>query len=232
MFYEGTVPYEDGAGAASSVFHEVIEEDSYGLRKFLLDSKAPESIKTIVDIGANVGFFSLSARVLFPRARIVAIEPVLDTCEILQKNLRFFNIEAYRGALGNGSVINLQRGKNNSTINRFTTDGPQGESIQSLPLSQFFAQLRIEPPYCLKIDCEGGELWLPEDPGSAAVLQGAAHLGIESHFVYKPEARATWVPWFEGHFDAKYRINRSIKWKDSVYTYAISRRELLRDSAL
>lgn len=227
MFYQGSVAYDDTVTAANAVYREVIEEDGYGLRKFLLGLKNPDSIKTIVDIGANIGFFSLSARVLFPRARIIAIEPVLDTFEILKKNVQFFNIEAHRGALGNGSVVNLTRGVNNPTINRFTPDGPLGESIQSLMLSQIFALLRIEPPFCLKIDCEGGELWLPQDPSSSVVLQSAAHLGLEAHFLYIGEERTRWVTWFENQFGPLHQMQRESMWNDSVYTYQISQKDFL-----
>ncbi|MBN1289992.1 MAG: FkbM family methyltransferase [Actinobacteria bacterium] len=42
--------------------------------------------KTVVDIGANVGFFSLLCRELFPGSTIHAVEPVKEIYDCLEKN--------------------------------------------------------------------------------------------------------------------------------------------------
>src|SRR6201996_829519 len=54
--------------------------DEYGL------SRATGPIRTILDLGANVGFFALAARVHFPDAAIHAYEPNPRTLEFLRPN--------------------------------------------------------------------------------------------------------------------------------------------------
>ncbi len=43
-------------------------------------------VTTVLDIGANVGYFSLLIRDLYPEARIIAVEPIEDTFRALEKN--------------------------------------------------------------------------------------------------------------------------------------------------
>ncbi len=57
---------------AEHVCGNVIEQDAYGLRALKARGFAP---KTIVDIGAHIGAFSLFARHLWPDATIIAAEP-------------------------------------------------------------------------------------------------------------------------------------------------------------
>ena len=54
----------------TKLFKEIFIHDEYFLRKICRDR-----ISKIVDVGANVGFFSLTARSFFPLAKIHAYEP-------------------------------------------------------------------------------------------------------------------------------------------------------------
>ena len=56
--------------------------DCYDIRKF-----DPGDIDTFLDIGANCGRTSLQAKVLNPTARVISIEPCINTFEILQANM-------------------------------------------------------------------------------------------------------------------------------------------------
>lgn len=69
-------------GGDLDVLREVIEDDAYGLRGLTgLD------LRTIVDVGAHVGAFSLLAKRLFPAARLIAVEPNPRSAELLRHNL-------------------------------------------------------------------------------------------------------------------------------------------------
>ena len=61
--------------------------------------------KTIIDIGANTGVFSLVAGAVNPTAKIIAFEPLPDNYNKLQANVRLnnFNIVAHRIAISNQS---------------------------------------------------------------------------------------------------------------------------------
>ena len=63
----------------------VITGDEYSLKPFL-HSPMRLKVQTVVDIGANIGAFTLAARRTFPHARVIAIEPDPDNVSLLQRN--------------------------------------------------------------------------------------------------------------------------------------------------
>ena len=66
----------------------VITGDEYGLQPFL-NSPLRHEVRTVVDIGANIGAFTLAARRMFPNARVIAIEPDPDNTELNQAWRRY-----------------------------------------------------------------------------------------------------------------------------------------------
>ncbi len=85
--------YPPEAGVPNDFFTCVIRND-YGLRHRL-----PE-VRTILDIGANVGFFSIAARARYPRAIIHAYEPNPRVLPFLRTNASGLGIEVYPEAVG------------------------------------------------------------------------------------------------------------------------------------
>jgi FkbM family methyltransferase len=70
---------------------------------------------TVVDVGANIGFFSLLAsQCVGPAGRVLAFEPVPSTCGQLRANLqlnRVGNVKAYDLALANaGGTVTMHEG--------------------------------------------------------------------------------------------------------------------------
>ena len=63
----------------------VITGDEYALQPFH-DSPLRLQVRTVVDIGANIGAFTLPARRVFPNARVIAIEPDPDNAALLRRN--------------------------------------------------------------------------------------------------------------------------------------------------
>ncbi len=89
--------------------------DCYDLRKH-----TGSGIKTFIDIGANVGTTSIMARILFPKARIIAIESAKTTFE----KLKFFSnwfIECFQFALGDGKPVRFHD-RGHLSLNRFYTE--------------------------------------------------------------------------------------------------------------
>jgi len=67
---------------ATYFYNDIVTLDSHGLKTLSL----PEH-PVILDIGANIGLFSLFVHSLFPRAQIHAIEPVRPLYDLLSLNL-------------------------------------------------------------------------------------------------------------------------------------------------
>ena len=52
----------------------------------MLNLARVSNVRTVIDVGANVGFFSMLMRERFPKATVYAIEPVQKTFSALEKN--------------------------------------------------------------------------------------------------------------------------------------------------
>lgn len=111
----------------------------------------------IIDIGANVGIFSMLSRDLYPQAIIYSIEPVVNTFECLKKNLaNDSNIHIFNIALGNSKGKQRMSFSNqNSEISKIAVNGNVVVNIQSL--DEFIRENNIKQIDLLKIDTEGFE---------------------------------------------------------------------------
>lgn len=134
---------------------------------------------TIVDVGANIGQFSVTAANIFPNATLVSIEPDPIIAEELRSNLP----EAYREnvkvfAVGDtcGEVIfNVNADSQNSSILPLGIDRkaafPENVVLREIPiplvtLDSLFSNEKLKKPILLKIDVQGFE---------DRVIKGAVH---------------------------------------------------------
>lgn len=67
------------------VITEVVAEDSYGLNDMHSSGFRPE---TIVDIGGHIGSFGVFAKRLWPKAKLIAVEPDVQNYELYKKNIK------------------------------------------------------------------------------------------------------------------------------------------------
>ena len=65
--------------------HCIIAGDEYALRHFS-DASVRHKVHTVVDVGANIGAFTLLARRVFPNSRVIAIEPDPGNASVLRRN--------------------------------------------------------------------------------------------------------------------------------------------------
>jgi FkbM family methyltransferase len=137
-----------------------------------------------VDIGANVGVWTLALAAAHPNAHVYCLEPAPDTFNVLRNNIalnRLRNISAAQLAVSDsGGVLTFQVSEQDSIFNRLA---PTKETAQDLHRSRFTKSHIIEvkcirlDDFCreqsidrigfLKIDVEGAEL---------GVLKGAEYL--------------------------------------------------------
>tara|TARA_B100000965_G_C19602712_1_gene763785 strand:+ start:11044 stop:11820 length:777 start_codon:yes stop_codon:yes gene_type:complete len=119
----------------------------------------------IVDIGANVGFFSLAMFSQFPKARIFAFEPMPFNFQQLnsyKKGYPEFDWKIERKAIAdhdNGIILHSATVDSFSTMaGVFATDW-QGEKIEvpTLTLGAVVKKNNLEKIDLLKLDCEGSE---------------------------------------------------------------------------
>jgi FkbM family methyltransferase len=120
---------------------------------------------TVVDVGANVGLFSVWAARRLGATRLVAIEPAPDTVAALRANLERNGVQAAvveAGVAAASGRATLHRRGAPALDTTFTSDlyGSRFEptaSVELVTLDEIFSQFRIERCDLLKLDCEGGE---------------------------------------------------------------------------
>jgi FkbM family methyltransferase len=130
---------------------------------------------TFIDVGANIGNFSLHAcRRIQPTGKVYSFEPLQETFKDLQANIQLNgaqNIEAFKIALSDkkGSFTMKVPSRNSSAI----LVQSKGEVITET-LDGFCARNHISEPQFIKVDIEGGELDFFH--GAQQVLQRSAPL--------------------------------------------------------
>ena len=122
-----------------------------------------ESDRTILDLGANIGAFSLFASREAPRAQIYAFEPFPRTLEQLRGNLARNGLEsrvtlyacAVTGA-GGSRHMDLQSGPDQSR-GLLEPGSDRGLPVQTTTLSQILVENALTDVDLMKIDVEGSE---------------------------------------------------------------------------
>lgn len=126
-----------------------------------------EHSKTILDIGANTGIYSLLAKAISPHSTVFAFEPVSRVFEKLEYNnkINSFSIQCIEKAVsdytGNAIIFDMPTEHLYSvTVNQNLNDPnvPVKEvSIKTITLDEFITEKRIEKIDLIKIDVERHE---------------------------------------------------------------------------
>ena len=154
------------------------------------DYFVPAGCATVLDLGANIGAFSLYASRCRGARRIVALEPVAGTFAVLEANLRangLQNVEAIRKGIGGRSGrrrIHLGVTSQHASLiyrgePRYESGGT--EDVEILTLEDLFGELGVREFDMVKMDCEGGEVEAIL-AASDATLRRMKHLSLEYHY--------------------------------------------------
>lgn len=145
----------------------------------------------VVDIGANIGSFSVYAAWLQPTARVLAVEPLEANFSLLKRNAeinKLANLEVFRmGIMGQAGEVRIYHGTGSAEASSSVLlTGIVDESrVEKVPCISF-VELMDKVPRCdfLKVDCEGAEYdFLPSAP--SASLKKVRKLAMEYHDVQK-----------------------------------------------
>ena len=135
------------------------------------EALAKLKLRTVVDVGANRGQFSLFALHTFPAASIISLEPLPEPAARFR---RVFaqepRVTLHNAALGpdtGQSVMHVSRRDDSSSLLPITaaqaelfpgTDEVRTETVRTAPLSAFVDSTSIEEPALLKLDVQGYEM--------------------------------------------------------------------------
>jgi FkbM family methyltransferase len=163
-----------------------------------LAAAALTKARVFVDIGANIGLYSLMARKLMPPdSRLVVFEPDPRTVRKLRQNLDFNhadNVTVINAAVGarnevltlyNASPKNFGR----NSLKEPATDGQEtrGTEVQVRPLHEALTECDVEHVDVLKIDVEGFEA-----EALAPFLETAPDSLLPHYIMIEVKSRAEW----------------------------------------
>lgn len=121
---------------------------------------------TVIDIGANVGCFSiLAAKLAGPQGRVIAVEPDPSNYAQLTRNIALngaTNVTPYRVAVGGTDGTTLLFSSDASSLFSSTAAGPAGgagrtSEVEMMTLGSLMDRASVARCDYLKVDCEGAE---------------------------------------------------------------------------
>ncbi|MCI5122963.1 MAG: FkbM family methyltransferase [Candidatus Electrothrix sp. AR5] len=184
-------------GVAASIEHASIIE-------LLISS----DIKTVIDIGANKGQFSITARKYFPGAHIIAFEPInkpaMKYRSIFKDDSQTRLVEAAIGPKNEFLEMHISKAVDSSSLLPIGpkqvaiypgTEETHKETVEVGPLESFISSSELNGACLLKIDVQGYEL---------KVLTGCENLINKFNAIY---IECSFVELYEGQALAHEIIN-------------------------
>jgi len=179
------------SAASSAWYADHIEmemrEDDYGMMRF-----ADAPLRTVLDLGGNVGFFALYAALIFPDAIVHVFEPQKDNYRRLVWNICANGLAARifahpYGISDRARTIKIVYEPSNPG-GSITEDAPGivgHESIDVLPLADIVTRTGMATPIdLLKIDCELCEYAGLRGVSIEYLQKNFLHLGGEWHSAF------------------------------------------------
>jgi FkbM family methyltransferase len=199
-----TLYYRPGSSDPWAIYNHLMkprERDEYAPPKeFPL---AREAVKTVLDIGANVGVTALYFSRIFPNANVHAFEPAPDNFAVLQKNVaNCKRIRAYNFALGAQDATLELFGSDNPvnfggySLHAAGSDTSKKISIPVRNVAGVLKEIGVEAVDVVKVDTEGAE-WDILTAFPEPVLRSAKYITGELHGNKDFALLEYLSPWFD-----------------------------------
>ena len=183
---------------------------------------------TIIDIGANIGMFSLHAGTNLPGARLIALEPSARAhgflCRNLEQNGRKARTLNCAAGATSGEADLYWRGS--ETLNTLFSRDPLGgrpvayARTAVISLDELFRTENIETCDLLKLDCEGAEYDVVFH-ASSETLARIRRVAMEYHIGYNEHTPQQMEAFLEAHeFEVK---TLAARYDGTGYIYARNR---------
>ncbi len=156
--------------------HEVIKKSGWYLKlrknlppglDWFLDVQrilGTDKITTIFDVGANIGQTAIPLSKEFPKAIIHCFEPIPETFEVLEKNVKGKSIHCHKLAMGANEgtteIMAVPLAHVNSIVSGYVDNDPKAKKvlINISTVDHFCESHKISNISILKIDTEGYEI--------------------------------------------------------------------------
>lgn len=174
------------------------EVEEMGIVKRILDYYKEEKDFTVLDVGANVGWYSLNILKTYPWMRVFSVEPGPATFDRLKNNFmlnhlsveNLVNLGFYKE---NGKIDFYYVGEASgasSLVNLWEREDAQRECVEMMRLDDWAAENRVDRIDFIKCDVEGSEFF---------VYQGGAEMIKKCRPIIFSEMLRKWSAKFSYH---------------------------------
>lgn len=144
------------------------ETEETGMVSKILKFYEDDKNVTVLDIGANIGWYSLNILKQFPSMRVFSFEPGPVTYERLKKNFelnglsteRLINLGLYKEKGILDFYYDTEESGASSLVNLRDKDGVRKDSVQMVKLDDWVAEQEIDRVDFVKCDVEGSEFFV------------------------------------------------------------------------
>ena len=173
----------DRSAEAKELYNEVIVTNCYGLTPEICQGRE------FIDIGANMGMFSIFASYLGAR-NVIAVEPVSSTVKILKDNIaNLDNITVLQNIVSDvGDKIVKIGLQDKCGHNSVYSPSNNYEEVKTIDLRHLLDMTESNDVF-LKIDCEGGEYDILLNANN---LNCVSTVAIEIHADLHPNFHGAW----------------------------------------
>ncbi len=175
-----------GSGDAWTLY-EVFRSADYRFPDPVVAALAPRAAELrLVDIGGNLGFFTLATLGRYPGARVTAFEPDPENAGLLRSNLRDNRVDDRAEvieACAHTRDGTLTFAGGHGSMSHAAFDGEDGTVLPAVDVLPYLREADL-----VKLDIEGGEWELLSDPRFPQI--SAAAIALEYHSVACPGENA------------------------------------------
>jgi FkbM family methyltransferase len=167
------------------VMEEVFFLDEYGP----LEARHPTGMRTVVDLGSNVGMSIRLWQKWWPGVKIAAVEPDTDNVRMARENTKDIggDVQLYQACVaGRARTVHLDRSRDEYSF-RMQEGESVLEAIDAITVPMILERANVSGPIdLLKCDVEGAEAEIFGD--CAAWIGRVRYLAVEVHAPYTPDA--------------------------------------------
>lgn len=171
-----------------AVWNQVVGMQHYAPVARVVGTAAAFEVETILDLGANIGLTAAYFGALYPKARILAVEPDPESFRLLKRNTKSLGtrVSAQQAAFWTRHEplrwMSKRFRDGREWARAVEVTGNRGESIDVITPAEALAHLEVQRADLAKVDIEGAEAaFLATEEDTEALLGVADVFVIELH---------------------------------------------------
>ncbi len=175
-----------------------------------------KNVKNILDLGANIGTFSLWANDQYQPKKIIAVEPEQENFSILKQNIRLNDAKKVIKPLNTAiykekTAIGMKKWSYNKGMHSLDEESTENQ-VETITFKKLInSEFKNEMIDFLKIDIEGAEKYIFTKENKGIIKNQVKYIAMETHKVWGYSKEQALKYFAEIGFEAKARKNKFYK---------------------